>query len=250
MKKILKINNFTYFFIISAILTGLFKECLILLFIIIMHELGHVMMIKHYNYALKEIAILPFGGVSKINKDLNSSINEEIIISLAGIFMQLILFVIISFLTFHNYIDKDIYNIFKKYNFSILIFNLLPIIPLDGSIFIKSLLEKYFSFYLAQKIIIIISFIFLSIFIYFNYYFSLNNYLIAIFLFYKIYNYIKELKYLKNRFLLERYLHNYNFNNIKVINKINKMQKEKKHYFKVNNNLVNEKTVLKQYFNS
>ena len=87
-----------------------------------------------------------------------------------------------------------------------------------------------------------------GLFTYFNYYFKLNNYLIIIFLIYKIFLYIKDLKYLKNKFLLERYLNEYNFSKIKIINKINNMQKERKHYFKYNNNLVTEKAVLKRYF--
>ena len=79
MKKI-KINAFTYFFIISACLTGMFKECLILMLIIFIHELGHVLAIKYFNYPIKSIDFLPFGGITKIEKDLNSSINADLII--------------------------------------------------------------------------------------------------------------------------------------------------------------------------
>ncbi len=244
----IKINNFTYFFLISACLTGLFKDFLLLFFIIIIHELGHIFIIKYYHYEIKEVEILPFGGLTKIEKDLNSSLSKEIVISLAGILMQLLLFIFMSFLYFQKIISINTYYTFKKYNFSILIFNLLPIIPLDGSIFFKSIFEKFFSFYKSQILIIIISFLMVSLFTYVNYHFKLNNYLIIIFLIYKIYLYIKDLKYLKNKFLLERYLNEYNFSKIKIINKINNMQKERKHYFKYKNNLVTEKAVLKRYF--
>ena len=246
----LKINYYTYFLLISAILCGVFKECLILFSIVLIHELGHIIMIKYFHYKIKEIEILPFGGITKIEKDLNSAINKEIIISISGIMMQLVLFIILSFLKNHNLINLNIYYLFLKYNFSILIFNLLPIIPLDGSIFIKSIFEKFFSFYYSQIMIIILSVLFLGIFFYLNYYFSLNNYLIGIFLLYKIYDYIINLKYLKNRFLLERYLHNYQYKDIKLIDKLNLMQKERKHFFKVNQRLIEEKEILKSYFNS
>ncbi len=249
MSKI-KINSFTYFFIISSCLTGMFKECLILMFIIFMHEIGHIIAIKYFNYEIKSIDFLPFGGLIKLEKNLNSAINADLIISICGILMQLVLYIVLSFFNYYSLISNDIYNIFCKYNFSILIFNLLPIIPLDGSVFIKSLLEKYFSFWKSQILIIILSSIFLLIFLYFNYYYELNNYLIAFFLLYKIIMYIKELKYLENRFLLERYLYSFKYPKVKIIKNIKNMQKERKHYFKIEDKLFREKDVLRAYFQS
>lgn len=248
MKKLIKINYLTYFFILSAILCGMFKECLILLLVIIIHELGHVIIIKYYKYKINCIELLPFGGITKIEKDINSSLNKEIMISIAGILMQLILFIATSFLYYHNFLSHDIYYLFKKYNLSILIFNLLPIIPLDGSIFIRSLLEKFLSFRLANIISVYLSLVILCLFIYLNYILQLNNYLIGIFLLYKIIVYIKEYKYLENRFLLERYLNNYNYSKIKRIKDIKDMSKEKIHYMTKNNKIIKEKEILCSYF--
>lgn len=249
MKNLIKINYLTYFFILSAVVCGMFKECLILFSIILLHELGHVITVVYFKYKIDYIEIFPFGGITKIRKDINSSINKEIIISLAGIFMQLVLFVILSILWQINLIDNSIYLIFKKYNLSILVFNLLPIIPLDGSIFLRSLLEKVFSFNLASKLIIIISFIVLFLFFYLNYIYDLDNYIIGIFLLYKIIDYIKMYKYLKNKFLLERYLNKYNYKKLKRIYNINQMQKERIHYMKIRDKLIKEQTILKNYFN-
>ena len=243
-----KINAYTYFLLISAIICGVFKECIILFTIVLLHEIGHIIAIKFFGYEIKEIEILPFGGITKIAKDLNSSLNKEIIISISGVLMQLIIFFILFLLKQNNLINLEIYKLFFKYNLSILLFNLLPIIPLDGSIFLKSILEKFFSFYYTQIIMIIISLIMVILFGYVNYLFNLNNYLIAVFLVYKIYDYFINLKYLKNRFLLERYLNDYHFKKIKVISSLNSMQKEKKHLFSFNDKLVREKDILKRYF--
>ena len=234
-----KINAYTYFLLISAIICGVFKECIILFTIVLLHEIGHIIAIKFFDYEIKEVEILPFGGITKIAKDLNSSLNKEIVISI---------FFILFLLKQNNLINLNIYKLFLKYNLSILLFNLLPIIPLDGSIFLKSILEKFFSFYYTQIIMIIISSIMVILFGYVNYLFNLNNYLIAIFLVYKIYDYLINLKYLKNRFLLERYLNDYHFKKIKVISSLNSMQKEKKHLFSFNDKLVREKDILKRYF--
>ena len=247
MKK-LKVNYYTYFLIFASCITGMFKECLIFLFIILWHELGHIVAIKYYHYPIKEVEILPFGGVTRIEKDLNSPLKEDLIISMMGIIMQLFLLGILIFLKENNLISFPLYSLFLKYNLSIMFFNLLPIIPLDGSIFLRSILEKFCSFLTSQIIIIIISLISVILFIYCNYYFALNNYLICLFLIYKIYNYFKDLKYLKNRFFLERFLKNYPSSQIKVISNLKYMQKERKHFVHQDKKIIPEKEALKTYF--
>lgn len=248
MKKILKVNYLTYFFILSACMCGMFKECIILFLIIIFHEFGHIIAIKYFGYKINYVEILPVGGITSIQKDINSSLNHEIIISLSGIFMQLVLFVISNILWQFNLLDYTLFQVFKKYNLSILVFNLLPIIPLDGSIFLRSLLEKIFSFYHAYIISMIISFISLVLFGYMNFILKLNNYIIVVFLFYKILSYIQDYKYIENRFYLERFLHDYNYSKIKLTRSLKGMQKQRKHVFKIDNKLYSEHTVLRKYF--
>lgn len=248
MSKLCKINGLTYFFILSAILTGMFKEFLILFGIIIFHELGHVVAIKMYHYEIIGIEIMPFGGVTKIKKDINSSINEEIIISISGILFQGILFVVTSFLYQNNIISREFYLLFNKYNFCIAIFNMLPIIPLDGANFFKAWLYKAFSFYKANVIIVFMSFIIWIVFMYVNYAWKLNNYFIGFFLVYKIIRYIKEYRYLENRFYLERYLKDYNFKKVKRIKKLRQMKKMYLHYAQLNRRIIGEKIILKKYF--
>ena len=47
-----------------------------------------------------------------------------------------------------------------------------------------------------------------------------------------------------NKFLLERYLHNYRFKRIKNISRINDFYRDQLHFI----NFINEKDVLKKYF--
>ena len=88
---------------------------------------------------------------------------------------------------------------------------MVPIIPLDGAIILKSILNKIFSFKTSYKLYVVISIINIIIYVGFNYKYSLNNYLIIGIFIYKIINSIKEYKYIYNRFLLERYLKKYKF---------------------------------------
>ena len=173
--KIIKINFLTIYFLLLLFLCGYLKVGLIIFFIVIFHELGHILFIKLFNYKIVSINIYPFGGITKINKDINTPVNKELIIAAAGVIFQLLLFIIIIILPISNY-NKSL---FYKYNLSILIFNLLPIIPLDGSIILNSLLNKIFSYKLSYYIYLIISLITLILYILTNYWLSLNNYLIV-----------------------------------------------------------------------
>jgi hypothetical protein len=126
---------------------------------------------------------------------------------------------------------------------------MLPIIPLDGSNFVKSLLNKYFSFKNSYIIYIIISIISTIIYLFINYKYSLNNYMIIFLFIYKTYQYIKDFKYIYNRFLLERYLNEYSFKHINTRKgDIDILKLDTYQYFKENKTIIGEKEKLKSIF--
>ena len=63
-----------------------------------------------------------------------------------------------------------------------------------------------------------------------------------------IYKFYKKLKYLYNKFLLERYIYNIKYKKIKIINNYNKLYKDKTHIIKINDNYIKEDKFLKKYF--
>ena len=243
----IKINNYTYIFLFLCCICGYIKNILIIFFICFFHELGHVFFIKTFNYNIISIEILPFGGFTNIDKHLNSNINKDLIISFGGIISQILLFII--FFIFKKYFNIITYNLLIYYNFLIIIFNILPIIPLDGNNIIHLLLEKIFPYELAYKINAYISIILLLLFIIINYIFKFDNYFIISFLIYKLFLYIKNYKYLKNRFLLERLIYNIDYNKINNYTKdIHSLKKEVLHFFKKNNVYINEKEMIKKKY--
>ncbi len=246
MKNILnkfKINNYTYIFIILCALCGYIKNISIILSICLFHELGHIFFIKLFRYHIISIEILPFGGFTKIDKRINTSINKDIIISLGGIFFQLIIF-LIAFM-FKNNLNIITYNLIMNYNKILIIFNLIPIIPLDGNNFVHLILEKFFSYHLSYKLNIVVSFISLILFFLYNYFYHIDNYFIFSFLIYKVVCEIKNYKYLHNRFLLERYLNDIEYQKIDNNTKsINDLRKNVFHYFKKGNHYISEKKVI------
>ncbi len=246
----IKVNYLTYLFFLLSFLCGYFKPLFFAFFIVFIHEMGHVLIIKLLKYKIKKIEFYPFGGITKISKPLNSSINHELLISIGGITSQIILAGILYYLHHLGYISNYNYNLLITYNSVIIIFNLLPIYPLDGLKIITAILEKFFPYIKCLKLTCLISFLTYIIFLIYNIIFSYKNYLMCLFLLFQFLTLLKQQKYLRQRFLLERYLHQYPYkkiNNEQVLN-IELLKKNTLHFFKYKNRFFHEKALLKQYF--
>ena len=252
MKNILNKIEFHYTYIIIAIgyiITGYFPNIIIFTSIILIHELGHYIIAKIYNLNPVKITIYPFGGITKLNHLINTKIYKELYVSISGILFQSIYFIIITILYKNNIIREYIYNIFYNYHYSILLFNLLPIHPLDGSKILNLLLSIFIPYKLTNKLTILISITTTIIILTINYYkFNYTTILILTIIINNIIKYYKNMNYLFNKFLLERYLYQITPRKIKKINKITNMYKEKYHIIKENNKYLTEKQVLKNRF--
>lgn len=252
MKTILNKIEFHYTFLIMAlslVITGHFANLIVFTSLIIIHEIGHILASLIFKYKIDKVIIYPYGGLTKINKLINTKISNDLVIAISGIIMQSIYYYIVFFLYKNNIIREYIFNLFRMYHHSMLIFNVLPIIPLDGSKIINLILSKYINFNLSNKLTIIISF--LTIIIIFKLKIFENNYsfiMIIGVLFSNIYKFYKELDIIYNKFLVERYLYDIYFKKIKIIKDKRKMYKNKSHYFNVKNKLIKEKEYLTIFF--
>lgn len=207
-------------------------------------------MAKYYGWEIDKIYIYPFGGYVRFNTDINKPIKEELYILSMGLMFQSLFYLMILFFYNINLIGLSTLTIFKKYHYSIIIFNLLPIFPLDGARLLNLIMSFKLSFKLSHKVMIYLSYIILIIVfsISIKYFIQTNIFLILVLLLTKVIEENKNHDLIFNRFLLERYLKKYNFIKIKVVNSIYKMVRDKKHLFLINNKYVSEKEVLRKRF--
>ena len=240
MKNILKIkiDLSTYIFLFLIILTGMFKQFSFLFILLFFHELGHALAGIVLGWDLKSITFYPYGGVTLFSKFENSSINKEIIILLMGPIFQII--------TYYILINIFKYNYISNYHYSLLIFNLLPILSLDGGKLLNLLLNKIFNYLTSFYISVFISFITIIFLIIFCliYYYNFNLFLISIFLIFKIIKSLKEIKYYYHKFILERYLYKINYRKHNLSKDIYSFYKERNHYI----DFQEESNYLKKYF--
>ena len=249
MKNIFRIDSSTYLLMLLGLLSGYIKNVFIILIIVLIHETGHVFFFYLFNIEIESIVIYPFGGVSKINKRIHERIYKDIFISLGGILFQLILFIIVYFLYKNGFIVSSTYHMYNTYNRSIILFNLIPIIPLDGSKLFFALFTKFLSFRLSYILMVIVGIISLLLFILYNWIFKINDMVIYVFLIVNLYLVFKDYKYVMNKFYLERIMYDNYYNGIVNDSSIDNIRLDKYYYFKVGKGFINEKKyILKNKF--
>src|SRR5690625_1231766 len=130
--KYLKIHPLLIIIGLISLLTGTFVDLSIILLIVLFHEFGHYVAAYHFKWRIHSIVLWIFGGVMKTDEYGSKSIKEELIVTLAGPFQHIIIYLIIAILSFQPILPHSIVYLIFYYNSIILLFNLLPICPLVG----------------------------------------------------------------------------------------------------------------------
>lgn len=244
IKNIFKIHYLFYLVAFICMITGLFKSFVFVSLLVIIHELGHLLMAVYYKWNIDKVIIFPFGGVTIFKEHLNKPIFEEFMILIMGPLFQIVFYFLIVTLFGYN-------ELLAKYHYSLLLFNLLPIFPLDGSKLIHLFFDKVFAFKKSHLLNIIVSIITLIICVFFVFLkFNLIFLLLFFLLIIKVINEFKWHNEIFNKFLMERYLYNFKFKKTYIINdnKIKKMKRDYKHLFFDDNKYITEREVLKKKF--
>lgn len=175
MKKLWKIIDIidirlsTILVLVLATIFGFVKPMLQMFFIALIHEVCHLIVCLILKVKIEKFSILPFGVALHINEVENISSVKQILIYLAGplsIFINLPWIVLL----FNNgYINEINYQFLFRINIVMCVVNLIPIYPLDGYMIVKALLQLFFPYKNSLKISIIISLLFLVVFIGYNF---------------------------------------------------------------------------------
>ena len=239
----MEINPFVYFFSLFAVFTASFIPFFVISFLIIIHELGHFLTAKLMGVEVDKIYLYPFGGISKFHMPLNISIFKEFLILMMGPIFQNIAALILCFL-----LPKD-REIILIYHFGILIFNLLPIYPLDGGKLLNLIFSLHFSFQKSFYFVIMISY-FVLFFLFLLYSSNLNfNFLFFFFfLLYKIIVENRKRKLLYEKFLLERYLFPKYYKKSELIQGKEDFYLGRRHLIKIQGKYYLEEEFLKKMF--
>ncbi|MBU3153538.1 M50 family metallopeptidase [Clostridium estertheticum] len=158
----IKISKLFIPYIILLIVLG-FKGKLVISFVFVfLHELMHYLTARILGFSGFDIEILPVGAVLKL-KDLDeANAKEDLIISLSGPLLNLLLAFIfyILFIIF----KRPYFDLICNSNLAIGIFNLIPAFPLDGGRVLRDMLSFNNIYRRANEITIRVSMILGSVF--------------------------------------------------------------------------------------
>lgn len=221
-------------------LMGEFRFISYFMLLIIVHEFGHIITSLYFKWNIEKIIILPLGGLTKYKSKINTPLKEELMVAISGVLYQIIFYLIIK-----NKVD---YEYFSFINYFILVFNLIPIYPLDGAKILNVILNKLTSFKKSITSIIFISYVFIIILTVI--FFKINKIVLVtlLFLSLEVNKLYKEKDYIFNKFLLERYLEKLKFKKRKNIKNVNQMKKDYTHIFLFNKKYITEKEFLEKTF--
>lgn len=210
----MKISVHPFFVIImlASVLTGHFLELIALFAIVFIHELGHVFAARCFGVNVLSIQMLPFGGVAEMEDTSHLTVRREIAIALAGPLQNVILIGISLLLKVCGLWEGAFFIYFIHSNLLIALFNLLPILPLDGGKVWQSLCSTVLPFHLTLVYSLRISLLFSVLVILYAvvpYMFgqgmpNLNLLLVGIFLFYSNWMDYRNIMYRFMRFLVNR----------------------------------------------
>lgn len=132
---------------LSSMVTGYFIELLTLFIIVIVHELGHVIVARSYGWTVREVKLLPFGGVAEIDEAGGVPAAQEIGVALAGPLQNVWMGLAAWGCGALGIWDQQWAEYVWQANLMIGLFNLLPIHPLDGGKIIQALLSYVANYY-------------------------------------------------------------------------------------------------------
>ncbi len=123
-----------------------FATSLVLFLSVLLHELGHSFMALHEGVKVKSITLFFLGGVANIERECDTAMGS-FRVAIAGpivsFFLSIIFFSSVRFFSIDNQVLSNLLFQIGSLNFVLGLFNLLPGLPLDGGVIIKSLVWHF-----------------------------------------------------------------------------------------------------------
>jgi len=128
-------------------MTGYFAELFTLFLLVLVHELGHVIVALGFGWTVREVKLLPFGGVVEVEEAGGVPAKEEAIVAIAGPLQNVWMGLAAWICGQLGLWDLEWAEYVWKANLMIGLFNLLPIHPLDGGKLLQAALSYTVNYY-------------------------------------------------------------------------------------------------------
>ncbi|WP_018660996.1 M50 family metallopeptidase [Heyndrickxia acidiproducens] len=205
-----KIRIHPLFWLVAAasIAIAQFQELLILFAIVMVHEMGHATAAHFFSWRIRKIVILPFGGVAETDEHGNRPLKEELIVTIAGPFQHVWIGLCAYLLHQAQVLPPGLYGQIMEANLTVLLFNLIPVWPLDGGKIMNLAFSMYLPFLKAFRLTVYSSLAALLVFHCTALWLTpanLSIWAVVLYLYVSLWKEWKQLYFVFMRFLLERY---------------------------------------------
>ncbi|MED4603846.1 M50 family metallopeptidase [Paenibacillus validus] len=202
---------FTLLLLLSVV-TGYVVEMLTLFGIVLIHEMGHVAAAKSFGWDIREVQLLPFGGVAVVEEAAGTPAYQEAAVALAGPLQNVWMMLVGYMLMLLGIIPPVWGQYFIEANLLIALFNLMPVLPLDGGKVMQAVIGLWLPYQKTMQAASMVSLIMSALFIAVSVFhlltdrggIQLNGLLIGGFLFYSNWYEWRGVPYRFMRFLLHR----------------------------------------------
>ena len=135
---------------------------------VVLHELGHSVQAQAYGIAVKDITLLPIGGVARL-EEIPENPKQELRIAIAGPAVNVVIAIILAIVTaitipealtsptsLVDNLDQGTWQALLSYllfaNVWLVLFNLIPAFPMDGGRILRSLLAMRLPYQRATQL--------------------------------------------------------------------------------------------------
>ena len=167
----ISINLHITFFLLIFLFGRFFYLALILFFFVTVHELAHSLVAKRFGIQVKEITLLPIGGIASLT-GMPKKPAHELLISIAGPLTNVAV-VVLFYIPLRLFMGPDFFHSsFRAFftgglpmqggkallawvywmNLMLAAFNLIPAFPMDGGRILRALLTERFGLRQATKV--------------------------------------------------------------------------------------------------
>lgn len=136
----IRIDRFFLFLVLGFSFLGYAEKIFLFFAAVILHEAAHAWMAQRLGFTVSEIRLLPFGGVAHIADLSEADCRQDIWIAVAGPVVSALLALVSFTLYIRSGQSSEWLEVFYRANGMLLLFNLLPALPLDGGRIMRSCL--------------------------------------------------------------------------------------------------------------
>jgi stage IV sporulation protein FB len=132
---------------LGSVMTGYFAELITLFLLVLVHEIGHVIMARSFGWTIREVKLLPFGGVVEAEEAGGVSAKEEALVAIAGPLQNVWMGLTAWACGQLGLWDQSWAEYVWQANLMLFLFNLLPIHPLDGGKLLQASMSYIVNYY-------------------------------------------------------------------------------------------------------